>query len=95
MLLGLRIINLTLCIFKFDKTTKKFRRATTATDNGFTGTSKSNKLDIPFDAKKFGASSYWVKISTPLQPGEYGIIVSDPNSNTEKQAVVSTFAVVE
>lgn len=80
-------------VFKFELK-KKFRRAEMASVNNF-GATKTNNLDyITFTGKKYGTSSYIIKLSA-MEPGEYGIIVSNPNALDEKQTVVSTFAVTE
>lgn len=80
-------------IFKFE-TKKKYRRAELASFSSL-GSAKSNNLDyVSFSGKKYGTSSYLIKLSS-LEPGEYGIIISNPNSLDQKQAVVSTFAVID
>lgn len=79
-------------IFKFE-VKKKYRRAELASISSF-GSGKSNNLDyILFSGKKFGTSSYILKLSNPLSPGEYGITISNPNALDEKQTVVSSFSV--
>ncbi len=40
-----------------------------------------------------GKSSYIITPTVTLEPGEYGITVSNPNAVDEKQTVVSAFAV--
>lgn len=53
----------------------------------------SNEMDyLPFSAKKYGESSYYLTFDkTPA--GEYGVIVSNPNNVDEKMVIVSTFAI--
>jgi hypothetical protein len=78
-------------IFKFEQK-KKYRRAEVASVNSF-GSARNNNLSyVSFTGKKYGTSSYLLKVSS-LQPGEYGITISNPNALDEKQTVVSTFAV--
>lgn len=50
------------------------------------------KALVKFDGRKFGAASYLIEISNP-EAGEYGIVVSNPNSKDEKRLVVSCFGV--
>lgn len=54
---------------------------------------QTNTLEyLPFEAKKYGESSY--RLSFDKRPtGEYGVIVSNPNNVDEKQVIVSTFAI--
>jgi hypothetical protein len=47
---------------------------------------------VPFNAKKYGVSSYLVSLNY-LEPGEYGVIVLNPNVLNERQRVVATFGV--
>lgn len=78
-------------IFKFEQK-KKYRRAELSSVNNFGG-SKSNNMDyVSFTGKKYGTSSYLLKVAA-LQPGEYGITISNPNNLDEKATIVSTFAV--
>lgn len=80
-------------IFRFE-TKKKYRRAELSSLSSF-GSTKDNNLDyVSFVGKKFGSSSYILKLSS-IEPGEYGIIISNPEALDEKQTVVSTFAVTE
>lgn len=80
-------------IFQFEKK-KKYRRAEVSSLSNF-GTSKSNNFkNIPFTGEKFGDSSYLIKVNPEnIEPGEYGVIIMNPNSLDEKQIVVSTFSV--
>ncbi len=78
-------------IFKFEKK-KNYRRAEIASVGTFTG-SKGNDMEyVDFDAKKNGESSYLIIIDK-IEPGEYGIIVTNPNNNDEKQVIVSCFGI--
>ncbi len=53
----------------------------------------SNTMEyLPFNASKYGESSY--RLTFDKRPtGEYGVIVSNPNNVDEKQVIVSTFAI--
>lgn len=54
---------------------------------------QSNTMEyLPFEAKKYGESSYRLTFET-RPTGEYGVIVSNPNNVDEKQVIVSTFAI--
>lgn len=78
-------------IFKFEQK-KKYRRAEVSSMSSF-GSAKNNNLQyVAFTGKKYGVSSYLLSVAA-LQPGEYGITISNPNNVDEKQTVVSTFAV--
>jgi len=54
---------------------------------------QSNTMEyLPFEAKKYGESSY--RLTFEKRPtGEYGVIVSNPNNVDEKMVIVSTFAI--
>lgn len=80
-------------IFKFDIYKNKERRYQLA-EVGTLSASKSNNLaSIEFKAKKYGESSYLIQLED-LEPGEYGIIIGDPNSeNTKNGMKVTTFTV--
>lgn len=73
------------------KANKKQRAAVISAIGTFSVT--SNQMDyLPFTAKKYGESSYYLTFDeTPA--GEYGVIVSNPNNVDEKMVIVSTFAV--
>jgi len=78
-------------IFKFEEK-KKYRKAEIASAGTFTGSTGNDMNYIDFDAKKYGESSYLLSIDN-LKPGEYGIIVTNPNNKDEKQVIVSCFGV--
>lgn len=81
-------------IFKFEPK-KNFRRAELNSVSSLGGTAKGNNLEyVPFSGEKYGTSSYLVKLSV-AKPGEYGIIVLNPNNLDQKQTVVSSFAITE
>ena len=80
-------------IFKFDIYKNKERRYQLA-EVGTLSASKTNNLaSIEFKAKKYGESSYLIQLED-LEPGEYGIIIGDPNNqNTKNGMKVTTFTV--
>ena len=54
---------------------------------------KNNLSNIDYKAKKYGESSYLIVLEN-LQPGEYGIVIGDPdNENTKNRMKVTTFSV--
>lgn len=58
------------------------------------GVAKNNNLDyVSFTAKKYGQNSNILKLAG-MEPGEYGVMVSNPNNRDEKQTVVSTFSAI-
>ncbi len=66
---------------------KDQRRAEIAKANTFGGSSSNTMDTIDFNAKKYGESSYLVVLSN-LQAGEYGIMVSNPNAQDEKNSLM-------
>ena len=80
-------------IFKFDIYKNKERRYQLA-EAGTLSASKTNNLaSVDFKAKKYGESSYLLQLED-LEPGEYGIVIGDPNSqNTKNGMKVTTFSV--
>lgn len=81
-------------IFKFEPK-KKYRRAELNSISSIGGATKGNNLEyVSFSGKKYGESSYLVKVSG-ISTGEYGIVVLNPNSLDQKQTVVSSFAVID
>lgn len=80
-------------VYKF-KTSKKKRSFLLGEDNsGTLMKSRTNsKGMIRFIGKKYGTSSYLINLKD-LEPGEYGIIVSNPNSRDEKRVIVSCFGI--
>lgn len=78
-------------IFKFEEK-KKYRRAEVASAGTFSGSTGNDMDYIDFEAKKYGESSYLLSIEN-LKPGEYGIIVTNPNTKDEKQIIVSCFGI--
>ena len=84
-------------IYKFkekEKKKKKTRTVELGEDNSGTfmkSRTKSENL-LKFKGKKFGSSSYLIELSD-LMPGEYGIIVLNPNNRDEKRTIVSCFGI--
>ena len=55
--------------------------------------SRTNSKDmVRFKGRKFGTTSYLIELNK-LEPGEYGIVVSNPNGRDEKRTVVSCFGI--
>jgi hypothetical protein len=80
-------------IFELEKKSKA-RRAELSSSSTFGGVT-SNKLDpVSFSAKKYGESSYIITLENK-SPGEYGIIVRNPNTVDEKTTIVTTFGIDE
>lgn len=80
-------------IYKF-KAKKKTRSIVISEDNSGTlmkSRTKSKDM-VRFSGKKYGSSSYIITLKD-LELGEYGIVVSNPNSRDEKRVVVSCFAI--
>ena len=76
------------------KASKK-KRTTVLSENNAGTMMKSRthtKNQLVFSGKKYGTSSYLITISG-AEPGEYGIMVANPNSVDEKKSVVSCFGV--
>ncbi len=73
------------------KATPKNRSAVIAAVGTFNV--QSNTMEyLPFEAAKYGESSYRLSFAT-RPTGEYGVIVSNPNNVDEKLVIVSTFAI--
>lgn len=78
-------------IFAFESTSKR-RLAEMASVSSF-GSVKSGKLErLGFTAEKYGEKSYLLTL-TEKPVGEYGIMVSNPNTLDEKAIIVATFAI--
>ena len=78
-------------IFKFEKTAKA-RKAELSSLNTFGG-QNDNKLNyVEFTAKKYGEASYVITLKEK-KPGEYGVIVKNPNTKDEKSTIVACFGI--
>lgn len=78
-------------IFKFEQK-KKYRRAEISFVSSL-GYAKDNTMSyIPFAGAKYGTSSYIIEPQIN-EPGEYGVIIMNPNNTDQKQYIVASFAV--
>lgn len=79
-------------IFKFEVKGKE-RRYQLAETGTFSKTESNNLSSVEYKAKKYGESSYYIVLED-LTPGEYGIVIGDPNhENTKNGMKVTTFTV--
>ena len=79
-------------IFKFE-VTRKERRYQLAEAGTLSKTESNNLASVEYKAKKYGESSYYIVMEN-LTPGEYGIVIGDPNNeNTKNGMKVTTFTV--
>ncbi|MGL4851578.1 MAG: hypothetical protein ACRC3Z_02835 [Phocaeicola sp.] len=79
-------------IFKFEIKGNE-RRFQVAEAGTLSKTETNNLANIEYKAKKYGESSYLILLEE-LTPGEYGIILGDPNNaNTKNGLKVTTFSV--
>ena len=79
-------------IFKFEIKQKE-RRYQVAEAGTFSKSETNNLSSVDYKAKKYGSSSYLIVMDN-LEPGEYGIIIGDPdNENTKNRMKVTTFTV--
>ena len=79
-------------IFKFEIKGDE-RRYQLAEAGTLSKTETNNLSSIEYKAKKYGESSYLIKMEG-LTPGEYGIVIGDPNNqNTKNTMKVTTFTV--
>ena len=69
-------------IFKFEIYNKKERRYQLAEVGTLSKAETNNLSSIDFKAKKYGESSYLIQIDD-LTPGEYGIVIGDPNNDNK------------
>lgn len=80
-------------IYKFKAKKNKRETMIARSNENSTGSSYNvTKNLIPFSGAKYGESSYIIELPK-LEPGEYGIIVTNPNGQDQKRAVVSCFAI--
>lgn len=79
-------------ILKFEVKGKE-RRYQLAETGTLSKTEQNNLSNVDYNAKKYGESSYYIVIND-LTPGEYGIVLGDPNTENEKNSFkVTTFTV--
>ncbi len=80
-------------IFKFQIYNNKERRYQLSEVGTLSAAKTTNLASVEYKAKKYGESSYLIKLED-LEPGEYGIIIGDPNNaNTKNGMKVTTFTV--
>jgi hypothetical protein len=80
-------------VFKFEIYNNKERRYQLAEAGTLSKTETNNLSSVDYKAKKYGESSYLIQIDD-LTPGEYGIVLGDPNNqNTKNSMKVTTFTV--
>ena len=80
-------------IFKFDIYKDSERRYQLSEVGTFSKAETNNLSSVEFKAKKYGESSYLIPMDN-LTPGEYGIVLGDPNTqNTKNVMKVTTFTV--
>lgn len=77
-------------ILKFEVNGNK-RRCVIAKSNTFGGSQAGAEEVVTFQGKKYGSSAYLLNI--PSNPGEYGVIVTDPNNKTEKNMTVYCYSI--
>lgn len=79
-------------IFKFEIKGKE-RRHQLSEAGTYSATESNNLANVDYNAKKYGENSYYLVMEN-LEPGEYGIVLGDPNSdNTKNIMKVTTFTV--
>ncbi|MBC7749037.1 MAG: hypothetical protein H7Z76_10765 [Methylotenera sp.] len=80
-------------IYKLKAKTNKRTVVLSEDNSGTLMKSRTNTKDmVRFSGKKFGTYSYLIELKN-LKPGEYGIVVSNPNNRDEKRTVVSCFGI--
>ena len=79
-------------IFKFEVKGKE-RRYQLAESGTLSKTESNNLSSVDYNAKRYGKNSYYLVLND-LEPGEYGIVIGDPNTeNTKNGMKVTTFTV--
>lgn len=80
-------------LYKLDAKSKKRTTLLSKDNSGTLLKSRTNiKNQVPVTGKKFGTSSYLLNIQN-LTPGEYGLMVNNPNNVDEKRTIISCFGV--
>lgn len=80
-------------VFKFEIYKNKERRYQLAETGTLSKTETNNLSSVEYKAKKYGECSYLIQLDD-LTPGEYGIVLGDPNTdNTKNSLKVTTFTV--
>lgn len=85
-----------LSIISIYKLKSKRKKRTVALSEDNSGTIMKSRTHsenmVSFNGKKYGESSYLLTLKN-LEPGEYGVIVSNPNNRDEKRVIVSCFGI--
>lgn len=80
-------------IYKLKSKRKKRTVALSENNSGTLMKSRTHSKNmVNFNGKKYGESSYLLTLKG-LEPGEYGVIVSNPNNRDEKRVIVSCFGI--
>lgn len=81
-----------LSFFKFEQKSNR-RQAQVGEAGTFSGSEENSLSNYDFVAKKYGKSSYLIKVSG-LDSGEYGILIGDPEKLSQKNSfMVTTFGI--
>lgn len=79
-------------ICKFEVKSKR-RQYQIAEDGTFSAAKTNSTSSVDFSAKKYGKSSYLIQINNATE-GQYGILIGNPDSDTQKNNLkISTFGV--
>lgn len=78
-------------VVKFE-TSSKERKSEVAVVGTFSGATEGKQDLVSYQAKKYKDNSYELKIDR-FEPGEYGIIVSNPNALNNVNIVMACFSV--
>ena len=82
-------------IYRLASKSKKRSVLLASEGDGIITKSKTHSKDLMyFNGKKYGASSYLLQLNN-IEPGEYGIIIHNPNNKDERRSVVACFGVDE
>lgn len=80
-------------IYRFNTSRKKRKTVLSEDNSGTLMKSRTHtKNQLVFSGKKYGSSSYLITLDD-LTPGEYGIVITNPNNVDEKRTVVACFGV--
>lgn len=77
-------------IVKFEEK-KKERRSELAKENWLGSTTEGNMTIIPYEPEQYGKASYLLKM--PMQEGEFGVRVLNPNDKDEKLTIFYCFGI--
>ena len=80
-------------IYRLASKSKKRSVLIASEGDGVITKSKTHSKDLLyFNGKKYGSSSYLIQLNN-VEPGEYGILLHNPNNRDERRAVVACFGV--